>query len=74
MSNICTLTRPPDTVALQGGVSHAQAMKMFERWSELEAVPTIAHRMCIPYEVVCDVLAGKHWPGARQFWMDVWFP
>lgn len=61
--------------ALQAGITHAQAMEVLRRFcSELEACPTIAHRMNIPYDVVCQVLDGEVWPGARQAWMDRCMP
>lgn len=52
-------------------VTWAQAQEMFRRFFvDSEAVPTLAHRMGVDYEVACDVLAGKVHPGARRQWMD----
>lgn len=61
----------PRSPATEGGVTHEQAMEMFRRYFEQsQAVPTIAHEMGVDYEVSCAVIAGRHWPGVRQHWMD----
>ena len=53
----------------------AQAQEIGRRfYIEAHAAPTVAHQMGIPYDVVCDVLAGKVWPASRRFWMDNTFP
>lgn len=65
----------PLRVELRGGVSHAQAMEIIRRFGvDSEAAPTVADRMGIPYDTVCEVLDGQHWPGARNYWMDRVFP
>lgn len=63
--------QPVGIQATQGGVTHAQAMEVHERYfARLQAVPTIAHQMEINYEVACKVMGGSLWPGVRQYWMD----
>lgn len=52
-------------------VTWAQAQEIGRLFhEEFAAVPTIAHRMSIPYDTCCAVLAGKVWPGSRRYWMD----
>ena len=62
---------------LEGGVSYAQAMEIFHRFfagDRLQAVPSIAEEMGIPYPVCCDVLDGKYWPGAHAYWSALVLP
>lgn len=60
---------------LQGGVTYAQAMEAFERYfAAAQAVPTIAVEMGIPFNAACQVLDGKAWPAARQYWVDKVLP
>jgi hypothetical protein len=62
---------PYASAALDGGITHAQAMEVHRRYFEaLQAVPTIAQEMKIAYKVACDVMDGKLWPGAREHWLD----
>lgn len=59
----------PRRPALDGGVTFEQAMEAHRLLNEESlAVPTIAHRMGIDYEVMCKLLYGKHWPAARDRW------
>lgn len=55
-------------------ITYKQSMEIFERFFTTErgpqAAPTIANEMLIDYRIVCETLAGKHWPAARAFWMD----
>lgn len=52
------------------GITYAQAMEAFERFHvELEAAPTVAERMGIPFNLVVRVLDGHVWPAARAYWL-----
>ncbi|RZJ12196.1 MAG: hypothetical protein EOP39_04360 [Rubrivivax sp.] len=56
-------------------VTWAQAQEMFSRYFvDMEAVPTLAHRMGVDYDVACRVLNGKIHPGARRQWLDKVLP
>lgn len=62
-------------VQRDGGVTQEQAMELSRRFHEAaHAAPTIAYDMGLPYEVVCAVLDGQHWPAVRALWMDRVFP
>lgn len=66
---------PATNAAVQGGVTYAQAMRIFELFHfDSLAAPTVAHDMGIPYEAVCKVLGGSLWPQCRRFWFDKYFP
>lgn len=57
--------------AMQGGITYAQAMEVIERYcAKGKAAPSVAREMSLDIDVVCDVLDGKIWPQARQFWLD----
>lgn len=57
--------------ANDGGLTHQQAMEVHRRYLELlQAAPTIAGEMGIPYKAVCNALDGKIWPGVHQHWID----
>lgn len=53
------------------GVTYAQAMEAFERFHvQLEATPTVADRMGIPYRLMVRILDGEVWPAAREYWLN----
>jgi hypothetical protein len=66
----------PKREEVRHGVTYAQAMEMFERFfmaDRMQAVPTIAHEMSVPYETCCQVIDGRIWPGAYRYWCGfVW--
>lgn len=61
--------KPAGPVLLQSGVSYEQAMEAHRLSNEESlAVPTIAERMGIDFEVMCKLLYGRIWPAAYQRW------
>jgi hypothetical protein len=59
----------PRQQKLDGGVTFDQAMEAHRLFNECNlAVPTVAHRMGINYEVMCKLLYGKYWPAASDRW------
>jgi hypothetical protein len=76
-ATLCTVAKFPAHEETQHGVTYAQAMEMFERFcmaDRMQAVPTIAHEMGIPYETCCQVIGGNIWPGAYRYWSDLVWP
>jgi hypothetical protein len=67
VSAVATLI--PRQAELDGGVTFAQAMEAHRLSNEESlAVPSVAHRMGINYEVMCKLLYGLHWPAAHYRW------
>lgn len=66
-----SITNLIQKVEKREGITYAQAMDVFANYCERnQAAPTIAVKMGIPYKTVCDVLDGRLWTGARQYWVD----